>query len=39
MDSSAGFVATKNGVGDTLRAVVDSGAVASSDTREGLTTQ
>lgn len=37
MDSFAAYVQTKNGMADTLRAVVASGAIASSDTRDGLT--
>ncbi len=36
MDDFADYVRTKNGMADTLCAVVASGAVASSDTRDGL---
>jgi AcrR family transcriptional regulator len=37
MDRFADYVAAKRGMADTLRAVVAAGAIASSDTREGLT--
>jgi AcrR family transcriptional regulator len=37
MGRFADYVATKRGMADTLRAVVASGAITSSETREGLT--
>jgi AcrR family transcriptional regulator len=37
MDVFADYVRTKNGMADTLRAVVASGAIVSSNTRDGLT--